>query len=159
MNRNSIFSLLMAFCLLVAFSACDDKGKTGKPGTNANGSTSTTPDAGSFKLEPGQGTPIQFSHLKMDFKAVTAGEVVHADYPFKNMTNLPVTIADVKTSCACIRADWTKGNLQPGQEGKIMVTFDTKDQFGDHYKLISVILQGSNEPITLELNGRINKAM
>ena len=81
--------------------------------------------------------------------------MVKAKYPFKNMTNVPVAIADVKTSCPCITAEFTKGNILPGKLGEVNVTFDTKGQFGDHYKLVSVILQGSNEPLTLELNGRI----
>lgn len=48
-----------------------------------------------------------------------------------------------------------KGEHFARQVGEVNVTFDTKGQFGDHYKLVSVILQGSNEPLTLELNGRI----
>lgn len=149
MKRNSIFTAALAILLAFSLTACDEKGKTDKAAQQA---------ADNFKAEPGQGTPLHFSHLKMDFKTVTAGEVVQAEYPFKNMTNLPVAIADVKTSCPCITADFTKGNIQPGQLGKVNVRFDTKDQFGDHYKLISVILQGSNEPLTLELNGRILQA-
>ena len=114
--------------------------------------------AKNFKVEPGQGTPIQFSHLKMDFKPVTAGDTVKATYPFKNMTKLPVTIAAAKTSCPCMMTSFTQGNIQPGQLGEVTVNFATKGQFGDHYKLISVILQGSNEPITLQLNGHIDQA-
>jgi hypothetical protein len=149
MKRNSIFSFALAILLAFSFSACEEKGKATAEAQQA---------ADNFKAEPGQGTPIHFAHLKTDFKTVTAGEVVKAKYPFKNMTNLPVAIADIRTSCPCITGEFPKGNIQPGQVGDILVTFDTKGQFGDHYKLISVILQGSNEPITLELNGRIMQA-
>ena len=149
MNRNSIFSLFLAIVLGLSLAACDDKGKSGSEGKASEAA------ADDFKAEPGQGTPIHFAHLKTDFKTVTAGEVVKAKYPFKNMTNVPVAIADVKTSCPCITAEFTKGNILPGKLGEVNVTFDTKGQFGDHYKLVSVILQGSNEPLTLELNGRI----
>ena len=149
MKRNSIFSFALAILLAFSFSACEEKGKATAEAQQA---------ADNFKAEPGQGTPIHFAHLKTDFKTVTAGEVVKAKYPFKNMTNLPVAIADIRTSCPCITGEFPKGNILPGQVGDIVVTFDTKGQFGDHYKLISVILQGSNEPITLELNGRIMQA-
>jgi hypothetical protein len=145
--------LFLALAVAFTFTACGDKGKTDK----TNG-TDGTVAADNFKVEPGQRTPIQFSHLKMDFKPVTSGDTVKAVYPFKNTSNLPVTIAQVATSCPCMMTDYTKGNIQPGQIGEVKVNFATAGQFGDHYKLISVVLQGSNEPITLELNGRINQA-
>jgi hypothetical protein len=154
MKHISILSLLVIFCAALLFTSCggDNKGKNGKNGT------STGVTAENFKAEPGQGTPIHFAHLKMDFKPVTSGDTVKAVYPFKNMTNLPVAISSVQTSCPCMMTDFTKGNIQPGEVGEVRVNFATAGQFGDHYKLISVILQGSNEPITLQLNGKINQA-
>lgn len=155
MKRFSITAVLLAVFTLVFFAACEDKGKTGNQ-ENGKEPGSTTTD--NFKVEPGQGTPIQFSHLRMNFKTVTSGDTVKAVYPFKNVTNTPVAISQVITSCPCMMTDHTKGNIQPGQIGEVRVNFATAGQFGDHYKIISVMLQGSNEPISLELNGRINQA-
>lgn len=158
MKRLSLRLSLLGLCALLALTACDDKGKSGTNGnSSSNGSgTSTSPD--DFKVEPGQGTPIQFSHLKMEFKPVVSGDTVKAVYPFKNMTNTPVAISQAITSCPCMMTDFTKGNIQPGQLGEVRVNFATAGQFGDHYKIISVMLQGSNEPITLQLNGHIDQA-
>ncbi|MFN8394802.1 MAG: DUF1573 domain-containing protein [Bacteroidia bacterium] len=155
MKRLSLRLSLLGLCAMMALSSCEDKGKTGS--TSGNNTTST-PAPDDFKVEPGQGTPIQFSHLKMEFKPVVSGDTVKAVYPFKNMTNTPVAISQAITSCACMMTDFTKGNIQPGQTGEVRVNFATAGQFGDHYKIISVMLQGSNEPITLQLNGHIDQA-
>lgn len=156
MKRFSLSLCLLGLCAMMALSSCEDKGKTGNNGSNSGNTSAPAPD--DFKVEPGQGTPIQFSHLKMEFKPVVSGDTVKAVYPFKNMTNTPVAISQAITSCPCMMTDYTKGNILPGQVGEVRVNFATAGQFGDHYKIISVMLQGSNEPITLQLNGHIDQA-
>jgi hypothetical protein len=140
--------------LLLLFTACNDKGKTGKGGEAplSNGVTSDN-----FVVDPGQGTPIQFSHLTMQFGPVTSGDTVRAAYPFKNMTNTAVTITGAITSCPCMMTDFPKTPIQPGALGEIKVNFATAGQMGRHEKIIAVTLQGTNEPITLHLNGQIDK--
>ncbi len=142
--------------MLLAISACDEKGKSGKENTVAGTTPGTTTSPDNFKLEPGQGTPIQFSYLTMAFPTVTSGDTVKAIYPFKNTTNLPVTITGAITSCPCMMTDYPKVNILPGEIGEIKVNFATAGQMGRHEKIIAVTLQGSNEPITLHLNGQIN---
>lgn len=108
-------------------------------------------------LEPGQGTPIQFSHLTMKFGPVMSGDTVKAVYPFKNVSNSTQAIQDVVVSCPCMMPDYPKTNIQPGQVGEIKVNFATHGQFGTHEKIIAVVLEGNPDPITLRLNGQITK--
>ena len=137
--------------MLLALSACDDKGKTGKESGKG-----TTVKADDFKAEPGQGTPIHFSHLTMQFGPVVSGDTVRASYPFKNVTNTAVTVTGAMTSCPCMKTEFPKGPIQPGEVAEIKVNFETANQMGRHEKIIAVTLQGSNEPITLHLNGQID---
>lgn len=109
-----------------------------------------------IELIPGQGTDIQFSHLVMEFKPVISGDTVKAVYPFKNTSKVSQVIQQVVVSCPCMHTDYPKGNIQPGQIGEITVKFATAGQSGRHEKIIAVVLEGNQEPISLHLNGQIN---
>jgi Protein of unknown function (DUF1573) len=145
MKLSKMGLLMWPLALLLAFTACTGKVKPGKDDLPKD-----------IKIEPGQGTPIQFSYLTMQFGPVTSGDTVHANYPFKNMTNTAVTVTRAITSCPCMMTDFPKGPVQPGEVGEIKVNFATAGQMGRHEKIISVMIQGSNEPITLHLNGQID---
>ena len=154
MKRLNIGLFVWSLLLLLLLTACN--GKTGKGNTGAP--ASNLPSAENFVVDPGQGTPIQFSNLTMQFRPIYSGDTVKADYPFKNMTNTPVTITGAITSCPCMMTDFPKKPVQPGEVGAIKVRFATAGQMGRHEKIIAVTLQGSNEPITLHLNGQIDPA-
>ena len=141
----SLVLILMAIGLL----SCTDGGKTTKGNTGNNSPKD-------IELIPGQGTDIQFSHLVMEFKPVVSGDTVKAVYPFKNTSNSSQVIQQVLVSCPCMLTDFPKGNIQPGQIGEITVRFATAGQSGRHEKIIAVVLEGNQEPISLRLNGQIN---
>ena len=92
----------------------------------------------------------------MEFKPVVSGDTVKAVYPFKNTSNSSQVIQQVVVSCPCMLTDFPKGNIQPGQIGEITVRFATAGQSGRHEKIIAVVLEGNQEPISLRLNGQIN---
>jgi hypothetical protein len=154
-----LFVLLLA--TVVSLTACNgNTKKTGPAGGNppaANGGGTTTAPT-DIKLIPGQNTPLQFSHFDMNFGPVPSGDTVRASYPFKNVTNTPIKISQVAVSCACMMTDYPKGLIQPGEIGAININFATAGQFGRHEKIIAVVIEGSNEPISLHLNGEIEKA-
>jgi hypothetical protein len=118
----------------------------------------TPPKPKGFVPEPGQGTAIQFAHLTMLFGPVMTGDTVNAVYPFKNMSQSTVRIAQAATSCDCLKTEFPQGNIQPGQEGEIIAHFYTKGQWGTHEKIIAVQLEGEQDAITLRLNGQVLKA-
>ena len=148
-HRRMIAALLLGICLFMAGCTNSENGNNGK--------TDGKPQTKDIPLEPGQDTDLQFSHLIMQFGPVKSGEVVRASYPFKNTTDGTVVIKQVVTSCECLKTEYPKGNIQPGQIGEIVANFETKGQSGTHEKIIAVVLENVQEPITLRLNGRIEK--
>lgn len=147
-------ALTIPFCLILLFflSACDSKG-----GEGGGGQTNQTPD---IELMPGQTGDIQFSHIRMEFSPVTAGDTVIASYPFKNTSQRTVTIDNVITSCHCLTAKWPTQKLVPGEIGEITVYFATEGQAREvpttHEKMFPVQINGQMEPIeTLRLVGQV----
>ncbi len=144
MKFSKIALMALPMLLVLTLTACNSKGKEKDRA------------AQNFKAEPGQSTPIHFAHLTMEFPTVTSGDTVKAVYPFKNVTNLPVMVTGALTSCPCMMTEFPKTNVLPGDVAEIKVNFATANQMGRHEKIIAVTLQGTNEPITLHLNGQIN---
>jgi hypothetical protein len=110
-----------------------------------------------FVPAPGQTTAIQFAYFAANFGPVVSGDTVTAVYPFKNMSQRTVRIAQAATSCECLVAEFPEGNIQPGQEGEIKANFYTEGQWGTHEKIIAVQLEGETDAFTLRLNGRVEK--
>lgn len=71
-----------------------------------------------------------------------------------NVGNEPLEIRDVKTSCACTVADWTKSPIQPGQSGTIMAVFDAK-ALGHFYKEVEIYSNVADEPVYLQMEGKV----
>ncbi|MEM0997416.1 MAG: DUF1573 domain-containing protein [Bacteroidota bacterium] len=117
------------------------------------------PQPKGFVPVPGQSTAIHFAHFAATFGPVPSGDTVVAVYPFKNMSERTVRIAQAATSCECLATEYPEGNIQPGQEGEVRASFYTDGQWGTHEKIIAVQLEGETDAITLRLNGRVEKVI
>ncbi|RJP45994.1 MAG: DUF1573 domain-containing protein [Armatimonadetes bacterium] len=97
-------------------------------------------------LEKVAGVKVEVSEVDFDFKDIpySGGNVTH-EYPVKNIGEKELKIANMSTSCMCTTvalqtgkekspefgmpghsspsSEWV-GTLQPGEEGKMVVTFD-----------------------------------
>lgn len=59
-------------------------------------------------------------------------------FKFKNTGTAPLAILNVQTTCGCTRPEWSKGSVEPGQEGFIIITFNPKGRIGPLNKSITV---------------------
>jgi hypothetical protein len=86
---------------------------------------------------------IHFPETQHDFGKVNSGDKVNYTFRFVNKGESPLVIKDIKTSCGCTAALLSLDNLQPGQEGTLMVELDTKNRSGKMSRTITV---QSNDP-------------
>jgi len=91
----------------------------------------------------GAGPVIHFPETQHDFGKVNSGDKVNYTFRFMNKGESPLIIKDIKTSCGCTAALLSLDNLQPGQEGTLMVELDTKNRSGKMSRTISIL---SNDP-------------
>lgn len=68
-------------------------------------------------------------------------------YRFANKGKKPVKILSVESSCGCTTAKLPKAMYNPGERGKIEVTFDFGDRQGWHQKTITVKTDDKHTPV------------
>lgn len=87
------------------------------------------------------------------------GDVQLADGPvscsFKvtNITNKPVAILSVVTSCGCTDVTWTKAPLAAGASGEIKATYTNDEGPYPFDKTLTAYVSGVSKPIILRLRG------
>jgi len=101
-----------------------------------------------------QGKGLAFENLFLQLDDVKSGKRVPAIFHFKNVSNVPIVIQEVKPNCGCTVAKYPKSPIKPGEEGEIKAIYDTYHQKGYNQKFITVKTSFSNEPIVLTI--RVN---
>jgi len=91
---------------------------------------------------------IKFEEKEHDFGKIYEkdGDATY-DFKFTNTGDSVLTVISVKASCGCTTPSWTKTPIEPGEEGKITVKYNTK-QVGKFTKSITVTTNCSEEATT-----------
>lgn len=76
------------------------------------------------------------------------------EYSIANSGNKPLVLTNVTASCACAVSSWTKTPIQPGEKGKIKVTFDAK-ALGRFNKSIAIYSNASPNLVYLYFTGEV----
>jgi hypothetical protein len=59
-----------------------------------------------------------------DFGAIPVGKPVSKVFHFKNVSEVPIVIDNVRTTCGCTNTEWDEEPVLPGATGTITVVFD-----------------------------------
>jgi hypothetical protein len=76
-------------------------------------------------------------------------------FNFKNNSDEPVIIKNVRTSCGCTAANYSNTVIKPGESSKIEVTYNAKSK-GYFSKTITVNTSLKEENDILTLKGTVN---
>ena len=89
------------------------------------------------------GAPVlHFDERQIAFDTVVRGEKREHTYKFRNVGEVPATIA-IASACTCTTLDWTRGQIAPGGEGEIHAVFDSSEKSAGELIVIDVILEES----------------
>jgi hypothetical protein len=99
---------------------------------------------------------IEWQNTTVDFGKIPVNKPVIAVFTFKNPGMIPLIITEVKSSCGCTIADYTKNPVSPGGQGKITATYDAK-LTGYFSKTITVYSNTEEGSIELYLKGEVVK--
>lgn len=100
------------------------------------------------------GGKVQFDKTVHNF-----GDIMLSDGPqscvftMKNISDKPVAIYSVITSCGCTAVKWTKNPIMPGQTGQISSSYTNDEGPYPFDKSLTVYVSGISKPIILKLRG------
>jgi hypothetical protein len=89
-----------------------------------------------------------------DFGAINRYEPVRHDFQFRNRTDRPISIDNVRPSCGCMVPDWEAAAIEPDSIGTISVEYDARDS-GYFIKKIKVYFSGLRKPELLYVEGDV----
>jgi hypothetical protein len=92
-------------------------------------------------------TPTEY-----DFGTIPQGKPVQTVFKFKNKTDLPIVIDNVRTECGCTEADREETPIAAGAIGQIPVQYDAQKK-GFFKKKIIVWLNGQGSSEKLYITG------
>lgn len=92
--------------------------------------TNTQPAQPEPEVDPATAATMAFEENTFDFGLLNEGEAVEHVFKFKNTSTNPLTIMNAKGSCGCTVPEYPTEPINPGEEGKIKVKFDSKGKKG-----------------------------
>ena len=103
--------LALAGCLL--FNACKNEDEN-------SAATITRVFSDSSKY-----TTVEWLDTAVNFGVINMAEKKKITFRCKNTGNMPLYLSDVRPSCGCTLADYTKEAIAPGKEGAVTAEFDS----------------------------------
>ena len=100
------------------------------------------------------GGAVEFDKTVHDFGDVlmSAGPV-SCTYSIRNISEEPVVIYNVVSSCGCTDVKWTKEPLRPGASGTVTATYKNDEGAYPFDKTLTVYLSALKQPVVLHLRG------
>lgn len=96
----------------------------------------------------------RFDGTVHDFgKVDTRDGAVSCTFTVTNISDAPLNIFAVTTTCSCTSAEWTRADIAPGEAGTITVTFTNDEGPYPFDKTLHVYLSGFDRPVILHVKG------
>lgn len=106
------------------------------------------------KQQKNQNDSIIFTQTMFDYGTIDVGSSGSCEFKFTNGMKTPLVVSNVKPSCGCTVADWTKEPILPGKTGVIKLNYNTKIP-GTFNKTITVNSNAKNSTVILQIKGNV----
>ena len=108
-----------------------------------------------FLLPFQTGSTVEWlSPTEHDFGDLKANAPAVVEFRFKNTSDEPFTIDNVRSSCGCTASEWEESVILPGGESHIKISYDTKKP-GFFYKKITVYFSSQRKAEKLYITGYV----
>ena len=105
----------------------------------------------------GPTTTMEFEESQFDFGTITSGDKVSHLFTFTNTGDLPLVIKDAKGSCGCTVPQWPKEPIAPGEQGQILVEFNSKGKSGAQNKRVTLTCNTTPAMTFVNMKGEVLK--
>ncbi len=131
--RKIVTLILMAAVMSLFFISCGQGSEKGKLSTELikNPKSAQNVDADELPV-------IKFDTLFHNFGKIFEGEKVSYTFMFENTGKSDLLISDARASCGCTVPEYTQNPIEPGEKGRVEVTFNSRGRVGINNKSINV---------------------
>jgi hypothetical protein len=98
--------------------------------------------------------PVEWNEKTHDFGNLELRKPATATFTFKNISDAPVVITNVRSSCGCTVAKYTKEPVKPGEEGEVSATYNSA-RVGPFTKTVTVTMDTVGKPVILKIKGKV----
>ena len=102
-----------------------------------------------------EGAEISFEEEKYSFGELNEGPKVSHEFTFTNTGTEPLVLSNVKASCGCTTPSWPKDPILPGEEGTILVTYNTANRVGSFNKSITITSNAVEPTKVIFISGKV----
>lgn len=85
---------------------------------------------------------------------IEQNEPITVEYKFRNLSEEPLVITQVKSSCSCSVSEYTKTPIAKNEIGIIKATYDAKAE-GEFFKTFMLLTSRSTTPNVLVISGNV----
>ena len=89
------------------------------------------------------------------FQATAEGKPLEHHFKFTNTGKAPLVITNYEVDCSCTMATYSKEPVMPGEEGEILVSFDTAGKIGWQYRKIKLFANTKKTPYWIEIRVKV----
>lgn len=89
-------------------------------------------------VDSSQVAQILFESTRHDFGEVGEGKIVEHTFRFTNTGSVPLLISDARSTCGCTVPKWPEEPVPPGEQGDILVRFNTENKIKYQQKPITI---------------------
>ncbi len=99
---------------------------------------------------------VEFEKNRISLGTFSEDQVQKCEFVFTNTGNKPLVINQAFSSCGCTVASYPKDPIQPGEKGKIPVTYNGKGKSpGRFTKVIVIRSNASNSMVRVYIDGNM----
>jgi len=97
--------------------------------------------------------------ISFDKKIHDFGDIIISDgavkctFTFTNISNSPIVVHNIISSCGCTTPQWTRSPVKPGEKGKVDVVFHNDQGPFPFDKTLTLYVSGVNRPVILRIRG------
>lgn len=151
---------MLAVIAVFSFTSCKNSNKksadksaettteqVAKEGANANANATAT-----------QKYPeLTFAEASFDFGQMTEGDVVSHTFKFTNTGEAPLKVMQANPSCGCTVPTFSEHPIAPGEQGEIVVKFNSTGKHGVQHKSVRLTTNTKKGNEVLRFTAQVKK--
>lgn len=107
-----------------------------------------------YAIALSSGAVFNWSETTFDFGKIQVGKPVTHQFSFTNRGGEPLIISDVKASCGCTVAEYSKEPIEPGSQGYVKATYNAANP-GIFTKTVTITANTQEGTVLLTLKGEV----